>query len=171
MKPPFYLFWAGVLFFSIGMVFAQELSLTRVGVLSTVGVNYDNISYSGAIPVMEGTASPSSIVYIKIKTSTDATEAASPSGAWSFTPGVLDLGISAIVISSGLQAITFNLNFNATPAATPTATPTASPVPAELLATGVWEYYLPIVGMGLMILFFGKFLKKQMLFWEGRKRS
>ncbi|KKT30529.1 MAG: hypothetical protein UW41_C0001G0032 [Candidatus Collierbacteria bacterium GW2011_GWC2_44_18] len=170
MKKIIYIFWTLGLFLSVGMVFAQELSLTRVGVLSTVGVDYTNISYSGAIPMMEGTASPSSIVNIKIKTSTDATLAASPSGNWSFTPGVLDPGVSTVVITSGLQSITFNLNFNATPAATPTATPTASPVPTELLATGVWEYYLPIVGTGLMVFFFGKFLKKQMLFWEGKKR-
>ena len=146
MKKILYAFWGIVLFFSIGVVFAQDLSLTRVGVLSTVGVDYANISYTGAIPVMEGTASPSSIVNIKIKTSTDATLAASPSGNWSFTPGVLDPGISTIVISSGLQSITFNLNFNATPAATPTATPTSTPT--ELPAAGVWEYYLPIIGAG-----------------------
>ncbi|KKT39836.1 hypothetical protein A3K29_00640 [Candidatus Collierbacteria bacterium RIFOXYB2_FULL_46_14] len=168
MKKILYAFWGIVLFFSIGVVFAQDLSLTRVGVLSTVGVDYANISYTGAIPVMEGTASPSSIVNIKIKTSTDATLAASPSGNWSFTPGVLDPGISTIVISSGLQSITFNLNFNATPAATPTATPTSTPT--ELPAAGVWEYYLPIIGAGLVIFFFGKFLKNQMLFWEGKKK-
>jgi len=81
---------------------------------------------------------------------------------------VLDPGISTIVISSGLQSITFNLNFNATPAATPTATPTSTPT--ELPAAGVWEYYLPIIGAGLVIFFFGKFLKNQMLFWEGKKK-
>ncbi len=172
MKKILSIFWMVLIFFSVSVVFAQELTLTRVGVLSTVGVDYTNINYSGAIPSMEGTASPSSTVYIKIKTSTDATMAASPSGAWSFTPGVLDPGNNSVVITSGLDSITFLLSYNATPAAVPTATPTATPtpMPTELPASGVWEYYLPIVGMGLVIFFFGKFLKNQMLFWEGKKR-
>ncbi len=168
MKKYLYIIWGLLMFFSVGTVFAQDLSLTRVGVLSTVGVDYTNIIYLGGIPTFEGMASPSAPVYIKIKSSIDATTAASPSGIWQFTPGVLDLGDSLVVIASGQQSITFTISFNATPAAVPTATP--SPTPSELPAAGVWEYYLPIVGMGLVVFFFGKFLKDLMLSWEGKKR-
>lgn len=167
MKKFLCIIWGLLILFSVGTVFAQDLSLTRVGVLSTVGVDYTNITYLGGIPAFEGMASPSAPVYIRIKSSTDATVAASPSGSWQFVPGVLDLGDSLVVITSGLQSITFTINFNATPAATPTATP--SPALSELPATGVWEYYLPIVGMGLVVFFFGKFLKDLMLSWEGKK--
>ena len=169
MKKIFYSIWAIVMFFFVGDVFAQEFALTKIGVLSTVGVDYSNVIYSGAIPTLQGTATPSSIVYIKIKTSTDSTVAASPSGIWQFTPGVLDMGPSLVQITSGLASLSFTINFNATPSAAPTATVT--PVPTELPSTGIWEYYLPIIGMGLTVFFFGKFLKDKMLSWEGKKKD
>jgi len=166
MKRLIYIVWGVLMLVSVSTVFALDLSLTRVGVLSTVGVDYTNITYLGTIPTFEGVASPSSTVYIRIKTSTDSTVAASPSGAWQFTPSVLDLGNSSVLITSGLQSLSFTINFNATPSATPTATPTA--IPTELPASGVWEYYLPIIGMGIIVFFFGKFLKNKMLSWEGK---
>lgn len=155
------------LFSAVKIAQAASLILTKIGVLSTVGVDYSVVTYSGGIPTFEGTATPSSQVLIKIKTSTDATTAASPSGAWSFTPGVLDKGNSVVVITSGVESLSLTLIYNATPSATPTATPTA--VPTELPASGVWEYYLPVLGGGLLILFFGKYLKDKMVDWEGRK--
>lgn len=167
MKKIFYSVWVLALFIFTGVVLAQELALTRIGVLSTVDVDYSNVVYSGAIPTFEGTASPSSVVYIKIKSSTDATTAASPSGVWQFTPGVLDAGVSAIQITSGSESLAFFLTFNATPSATPTPTP----IPTELPDAGVWEYYLPIIGMGLTVFFFGKFLKGKMMSWEGKREE
>lgn len=168
--------WVGLLvglvgFVVVGVVWAQDLTLTKIGVLSTVGLDYSVVNHSGTIPSLEGTASPAAQVLIKIKTSTDATTAASPSGVWKFTPGVLDPGSNTIVITSGLQSISFVLNFNATVAATPTATPTAvpTPIPDELPATGVWEYYLPAIGVGFLVLFLGRNIKDRMLAWEGKK--
>ena len=158
-----------VLFLAVGVVYALGLTLTKVGVLSTVGVDYSLIDYTGAIPTLEGTATPSALVLIKIKTSTEATVAASPSGVWRFTPGVLSLGSSPIVITSGSQSISFTLNFNATPAAVPTATATPTPVPEELPDAGVWEYYLPVIGAGILVLFLGKYIKDKMLSWEGKR--
>lgn len=149
-----------------GSVMAQDLTLTKIGQVSMIGVDYSTVNFSGAIPTLEGTASPAAEVLIQIKTSTTATTAASPSGVWKFTPGVLDLGSSAIVISSGQQSISFNLIFNATPSATPTAT--VSSVPSELPAAGVWEYYLPVLGLGIGVLFLSKYLKRGMQSWEGR---
>ncbi|HCX25989.1 MAG: hypothetical protein UX08_C0004G0031 [Candidatus Collierbacteria bacterium GW2011_GWB1_45_35] len=169
MKKIITIILGSALFLSVGVVFAQELTLTKVGVLSTVGVDYSSIDYTGAIPTLEGTATPSAQVLIKIKTSTEATVAASPSGVWKFTPGVLSLGSSSIVITSGSQSISFSLNFNATPAATPTATATPTPIPEELPDAGVWEYYLPVIGAGILVLFLGKYIKEKMLSWEGRK--
>lgn len=163
MKKIITIILGSVLFLAVGVVFAQELTLTKVGVLSTVGVDYSSIDYTGAIPTLEGTATPSAQVLIKIKTSTEATVAASPSGVWKFTPGVLSLGSSSILITSGSQSISFLLNFNATPAATPTL------IPEELPDAGVWEYYLPVIGAGILILFLGKYIKGKMLSWEGKK--
>jgi hypothetical protein len=164
--------WLGVvgagLMVAVGVVMAQDLTLTKIGGVSTVGVDYSTVNFSGTIPTLEGTASPAAEILIKIKTSTEATVAASPSGVWKFTPGVLDLGNSTILITAGQQSISFNLIFNATPSASPTATP--SPIPDELPASGVWEYYLPVIGAGILVLFLGKYIKDKMLSWEGKKR-
>lgn len=161
--------FAGLGIFAIaGIVWAQDLTLTRIGVLSTIGVDYSVVNYSGGIPTFEGTASPSAQVLIRINTSTEATVAASPSGVWKFKPGVLDLGSSTVVISSGLQSLSLTLNFNATPSATPTVTPT--PIPDELPASGVWEYYLPAIGLGFLVLFLGKNVKDRMMAWEGKSK-
>ncbi len=153
------------LFVFVGTVFAQDLTLTSVGVLSTVGVDYSNIEYTGTIPYFEGLATPSSQVLIKIKTSTDATVAASPSGKWSFTPGVLDKGNSSVTITSGGQTLAFVINFNATPAAEVTPATVAD----ELPEAGVWEYYLPALGGGLLVLYLGRYIKQRMSVWEGKK--
>lgn len=150
----------------VGIVLAQDLTLTKIGVLSTVGVNYSEVNHNGVIPTFEGTASPSAQVLIRIKTSTDATTAASPSGVWKFTPGVLDPGRSTVVITSGLQSLSLVLNYNATVSATPTPTP----VPDELPASGVWEYYLPAIGLGIMVMFLGKKIRERMADWEGKKQ-
>lgn len=155
-----------ILLCTAGVVWAQDLTLTKIGELSTIGVDYSIVAHNGTIPTLEGTASPAAQVLIRIKTSTDATIAASPSGAWKFRPGVLDPGHNAIVITSGLQSISLVLNYNATPSATPSATPTQ--VPDELPASGIWEYYLPGIGLGFLILFFGKNIKKRMVDWEGK---
>lgn len=152
------------IFVLAGVAWAQDLTLTKIGVLSTIGVDYSIVNYSGTIPTFAGTASPSAQVLIRIKTSTEATMAASPSGAWQFTPGVLDMGGSTIVISSGLESLSLTLNFNATPSATPT------PIPDELPASGVWEYYLPVVGLGFLVLFLGKNIKDRMMAWEGKRK-
>lgn len=145
------------------LTLAVSLTLTKIGVLSTVGVDYSTVNYTGGIPTLEGTASPSAQVLIKIKTSTDATMSASPSGAWSFTPGVLDPGSSTVLITSGTESLTFQLIFNATTSATPT------PVPDELPETGIWENYVPLLVAGFLVLFAGKYIKDKMMAWEGRR--
>ncbi len=163
--------WFGIsavlMFFSfVGLVMADNLTLTKVGVLSTVGIDYSTINYTGGIPTLEGTASPGAQVSVKIKTTVGYTTTASPSGIWQFVPASLDTGSNPIVITSGTQSLAFVLNFNATASATPTATPTA--VPTELPSSGVWEYYLPVIGVGILVLFLGKYIKHKMHKWEGK---
>lgn len=150
----------------VKVAWAVNLTLTKIGTLSTVGVDYSTVNYTGGIPRFEGTASPAAQVSIRIKTSTDATTAASPSGVWNFTPGVLDAGSNAIVITSGSETLSLTLIYNATPAATPTPTP----LPEELPAAGIWEYYLPAFGAGFLVLFLGRYIKNKMLAWEGKKK-
>lgn len=169
MKKILSIFWLLVLFFSVSYVFAAELTLTKIGILSTVGVDYSSVIYTGTIPTLEGTATPGATVFIKVKTSTDATVAASPSGVWQFTPGVLDPGTSAIIVSSGEQSLAFLLTFNATPSPTLTATPT--PVIDELPEAGVWEYYIPAFGLGIAVLFLGKWVREKMVAWEGSPKK
>lgn len=159
-----------MVFVFAGLVMAADLTLTKIGVLSTVGIDYSTVDYVGGIPTFEGTASPGAQVAVKIKTTTAYVMTASPSGIWQFVPTSLDAGSNAVVITSGEQSLAFVLNFNATPSATPTATPTAVVVPTELPDAGVWEYYLPAIGVGLLILFAGKYLKDKMHKWEGPTR-
>lgn len=158
------------LFGLVGIVWAQELTLTKIGSTSTVGVDYSVVDHTGAIPSFEGTATPAATVTVNINTAADSTVAGSPSGTWRYTPTSLSVGSNTIVITSGSQSLSFVLNYNATPAATPTATATPTPIPDELLATGVWEYYLPVIGIGLGIIFLGNHLKEKMIAWEGKKR-
>jgi hypothetical protein len=160
---------ASIVFSSAGLVMAANLALTKIGVLSTVGIDYSTVDYVGGIPTFEGTATPGAQVAIKIKTTISYVMTASPSGVWQFVPTSLDTGSNPIVITSGEQSLAFILNFNATPSATPTATPTAVVVPAELPSAGVWEYYLLVVGAGLLVLLLGKYVRDKMHKWEGKK--
>lgn len=165
-----------LLFASVGAVFAYDLKLTKIGTLSTVGVDYTLVDYVGGIPVLEGTATPGAQVSIKIKTVVGYSAAASPSGIWQFIPTSMDTGTNPITISSGAQNISFTLNFNsiasptptATPAATTTPTPTPEPVTA-LPATGIWENMAVVLVVGIGVMFFGGTVRRKMAAWEGKK--
>ncbi len=152
------------MFFGVGVAMAEGLTLTRIGVLSTVGIDYSVVDYVGGVPLFEGTASPGAQVAVKIKATTNYVTTGSQSGIWQFVPAALDAGSNPIVITSGDQSLAFILNFNATISATPTATS----IPEELPSAGVWEYYLPVVGAGILILILGNQVKKRMYRWEGK---
>ena len=145
-------------------VWAYDLTLTSVGSLSTLGTNYSLVNYSGGVPTLVGTASPSAQVGIKIKTLLNYTTA-STSGVWQYVPSALDQGDNLIVISSGTQSISFTLRFNAT-ASSEVATPAAVPDESELPGSGVWEYYLPAIAVGLGVLGIGRYGRKWMQKWE-----
>jgi len=159
-------------FLKSGAVYAVDLTLTKIGALSTVGVDYSVVDYVGGVPVLEGTATPGAQVAVKIKTLTGYTSAASPSGVWVFVPASLDAGANGIVITSGTSSLAFTLNFNSIAAATPTATPTAIPTATPTLnlpETGVWENMLIALAAGAAVIYFGMYISHKMWVWEGRK--
>lgn len=145
-------------------VLAYDLTLTSVGVLSTLGINYSLVNYTGAVPTLTGTASPSAEVGVKIQSLLKSTTA-STSGIWQFVPTSLDTGDNSIVISSGVQSISFTLRFNSTTSGT-VATPAALPDESSLLGTGVWEYYIPAIAIGFGVYYLGRFGKRRMQKWE-----
>lgn len=151
--------------FSVSAVLAYDLTLTSVGSVSTLGTNYSLVDYKGDIPKLTGTASPSAEVAIKIKTLLSHTTA-SISGVWQFTPTALDQGDNLIVLSSGVQSVSFTLRFNATASATLSGTPAVVADESELLETGIWDYYLLILAIGVGVIFFGNYVKKRMHKWE-----
>jgi hypothetical protein len=159
-----------IILFGIGFVFARQvmaydLTLTSVGTISTLGTNYSVVSYSGGIPALSGTASPSANVGVNINAILNYTTA-STSGVWQYVPSVLNQGDNVVVLTSGVQSITFNLRFNATNSGTLMATPAAIPDESNLPGTGVWEYYLPAIAAGLGVLWLGRYGRKWMQKWE-----
>lgn len=151
-------------FLLVRQAWAYDLTLTSVGPLSTLGTNYSVVNYSGGVPTLTGTASPSAQVGIKIKTLLNYTTA-STSGVWQYVPTTLDQGDNLIVITSGVQNISFTLRFNATVSGE-VATPAALSDESELPDSGVWEYYLPAVAFGLGVFWVGRYGKKRMQKWE-----
>lgn len=152
------------LFVFVRNVWAYDLTLTSVGTQSTLGTNYSLVTYNGGIPTLAGTASPSAQVGVKIKTLLKYATA-STSGVWNFIPTTLDQGDNLVTITSGTQSISFTLRFNATAGAA-VATPAALPDESELLDSGVWEYYIPALALGLAVFLFGRYGKKRMHKWE-----
>jgi hypothetical protein len=158
--------FCGALIFIIGAnkVLAYDLTLTGVGDQSTLGTNYSLVRVVGGIPTLVGTASPSAQVGVKIKTVLNYATA-STSGVWRYVPTTLDQGDNQIVITSGVQSVSFVLSFNATTSAT-TVTPTVLPDESALPGAGVWEYYIPAIGIGIGVYLLGRFGKKRMQKWE-----
>lgn len=160
------LFFGCFLFAFKKVVWAYDLTLTSVGNQSMLGTNYSLVNYQGSLPMLVGTASPSAQVGVKIKTVLSYTSA-STSGVWNFVPTSLDQGDNTVVISSGSQSLSFTLRFNATASAVPTATPSAMPDESgELPDSGVWEYYLPVIAVGLGAVWAGRYGKRWMQKWE-----
>lgn len=145
------------------LLFAYDLTLTKIGTLSTIGADYSLVSYTGAVPGLEGTATPAATVAVKVNSTTTNVIAATASGIWTFTPASLNSGDNAIVITSGAQSISFTIRYNMS--VTPTPTSTMSAV-TELPDSGVWENIALGVGGGLLVMYFGSWLKKKIQIWE-----
>jgi len=151
-------------FVLVGKVWAYDLTLTSVGPLSTLGISYSLVNYTGGMPTLTGTASPSANVGVNINTLLNYTTA-SVSGVWQFVPSSLNQGDNIVVLTSGVQSITFTLRFNSTVSAS-IATPAALPDESELPGAGIWEYYIPVIAAGLGVYFLGRYGRKRMQKWE-----
>jgi hypothetical protein len=157
-------------FLTVSVVRAADLVLTKIGTLSTVGVDYSVVDYVGGIPLLEGTATPGAQVTVRINAITGYATAASPSGIWQFIPTSLNTGTNTVTITALPISIPFVLSFN-TITPTPTATPTATIVPSSVLPeTGVWENMVLVMIAGLAVVFLGKYIGERMQAWEGRKK-
>lgn len=148
------------------VVLAYDLTLTKIGTLSTIGADYSLVSYTGAVPGLEGTATPAAIVSVKVNSVSMAVLAATTSGVWSFTPTTLSAGDNLITVSSGLQSIVFTIRYNAS-VVTPTATPAAEIT--TLPESGVWENIIYGVLFGVAVWVAGRVIKSKMHKWEGGK--
>ncbi len=154
----------GGMFFFVGSVFAYDLTLTKIGTLSTIGADYSLVSYTGSIPGLEGTATPAATVAVKVNTTTTNVIAATSSGIWTFTPTSLNSGDNTIVITSGTQTLNFVIRYSAT--TTTTTVSTASSTVTELPESGVWENILFGILTGVGVIGFGGWVKRKMHIWE-----
>ncbi len=166
----FYIFTAIVFLGTVGVVWAYDLTLTKIGTLSTIGADYTLVSYVGAVPSLEGTATPAATVSVKVNSTTSNTIAATTSGIWTFTPAALNAGDNLITITSGTQSIIFTIRYSATvtPTASISAAITTTTAETTLPETGTWENILYGVLAGVGVWFLGRYVKKEMHKWEGR---
>lgn len=150
-------------------VHAYDLTLTKIGTMSTIGADYSLVSYVGAIPALEGTATPAAQVAIRINTTSVATMAATVSGVWNYLPITLNTGDNTITVTSGNQSLNFVLRYNSglSPTLTPTATPSA-PI-TTLPKTGAEDYVVFGLLAGVGVLFLGAEVRRRMKFWETGK--
>lgn len=138
---------------------AAYLSLTRIGTLSTVGTIETSYSYAGALPDLSGVATPGATVAITVNAVT-ATTSAAVSGIWIFRPTNIVGGTNTVSIASGVESLSFLLQYTPTPTATPTATvPEASS--GALPETGVFGWPLFLVGIGVTIFIIGSKYKEK----------
>jgi hypothetical protein len=155
----------------VGFVWAYDLTLTKIGTLSTIGADYTLVSYVGAVPSLEGTATPAATVSVKVNSTTANTIAATTSGIWTFTPTSLNAGDNLITITSGTQSIIFTIRYSATvtPTASSSAVTTTTTTATSLPETGTWENILFGVIAGVLVWFLGRYVKKEMHVWEKGK--
>lgn len=153
-----------LVFGMVGFVYAYDLTLTKIGTLSTIGADYSLVSYTGSIPGMEGTATPAATVSVKVNTTTTNVVAATSSGIWTFTPTSLNSGDNTIVITSGTQTLNFVIRYSTT--TTTTTVSTASSTVTELPESGVWENILFGILAGVGVIGFGGWVKRKMHIWE-----
>jgi hypothetical protein len=156
-----------IVFLWASPAFAYDLTLTKIGTMSTIGADYSLVSYIGAIPLLEGTATPAAQVAVTVKTTTAYVTAATASGVWQYLPAVLTTGDNAVIISSGSQRLDFVLRYNSTtPTATPSAVATISSAVTTLPQTGTWEYVVFGLVAGAGVWYLGRDVKKRMRVWE-----
>lgn len=150
----------------VSPVWAFDLTLTKIGTMSTIGADYSVVSYVGAVPALEGTATPAAQVLVKINSTTANVLAATTSGVWTFLPTVLNTGDNTVVVTSGTQSLSFVLSYNSGALPTPIATIEANLT--VLPATGAWEYLVVGLFVGICVWYLGGEIKRKMKVWEGK---
>jgi len=148
-------------------VLAYDLTLTKIGTMSTIGADYSLVSYIGAIPALEGTATPAAQVAVTINTATAYVIAATASGVWQYLPTVLSAGDNNILVVSGTQKFDFILRYNST--ATIALAPivaTSSTAITTLPQTGALEYVVFGLVAGAVVWYLGRDVKRRMRVWE-----
>lgn len=158
------LWMVGGLFLLASSAFAYDLTLTKIGTMSTIGADYSLVSYVGAIPALEGTATPAAQVTVRINTTSSIVTVATASGVWNFLPTVLNTGDNTVVITSGNQQLNFVLKYNS--GAVPTLVATGSAIVTTLPQTGTWEYVALGLAVGGGVWYLGRDVKRRMRVWE-----
>lgn len=164
MRKSIYLLLSAVFFFVLSSgVFAYDLTLTKIGTLSTIGADYSLVSYVGSVPMLEGTATPSAQVAVKINAVTGYSTTATSSGVWQFLPASLTVGDNLVTVTSGSQTLAFTIRYSLT-----STTPTASSSATTLPASGTWENIVFGIVGGLVIMLVGGHVRQRMRRWEGK---
>jgi hypothetical protein len=132
------------------VVWAASLSVTKIGTMTITGPMPSTYTYTGSMPEFVGTASPSADVIFQVNSSPTSL-VADVSGGWSYLPTNLISGTNDIVISSGVESISFVLTYSAT------ATASATQLPDVLPEAGVGTLALVgILGGSSLFLLAGK---------------
>ncbi len=106
-------------------VMAATLSLDAIGEDSVEGTVFTSWTYADVNPILMGKASPNASVSIKIDDLTN-TVTADTSGEWTFIPTTLTDGTYTIIITSGVESMTFDLSIGATSTTTSSSTTTST---------------------------------------------
>ncbi len=154
--------------FGASKVFAYDLTLTKIGTLSTIGADYSLVAYTGAIPGLEGTATPAASVTVIVNSTASSVLAATASGVWSFTPATLKTGDNQVTLLSGTQTINFIIRYSPTTTTT-TTTSTSSSSVTSLPEAGVWENVAISVVLGVAVFYLGGLVRRKMHIWENGK--
>lgn len=157
---------------SIGIVFlaaavtvsAASLAVTKIG-STTTPASFTQWTYTAANPTLEGTATASATVNIKIADQ-DFSTTANTTGTWMYTPTTLgQTGSYPVVITSGSETKSFTLNISLSSTSSSSTTSTASATtkggveyPDTLPQTGVFSTTLLLVLGGITFIGAGAFL-------------
>ena len=144
---PIFAMVLGVLF-SVQIVHAATtLKVTKIGG-TTTPTTFSTFSYAGVNPKFEGTASPSASVQVSIS-GASSTITATSTGAWSYTPTVLNqVGQYPVVVSSEEQNVSFNLSITATSSAATTSKGGTATTAAELPQSGSVDTTMGLIMLG-----------------------
>jgi hypothetical protein len=146
-------------------VAVSALTLESIGVTTVGGKSISSWYYQGFNPVFTGTADPSAAVTVSID-GVEASTTSDESGAWSYTPTTLtEVQLYPVVITSGTQSLSFNLDITGSGGTASTTTTTKGgldddglALPDELPLSGSLGLTLAMVVTGLGMMLVGLYL-------------